>query len=173
MSPPFVDGHQHVHIIPEVSQVFAPCLRSYEILHSRIPFEDLSECDWIQPPSRRQFYSDVCENSIVARSVFTKYGILFSPAFLGLSLMGTDMTINSLSAGFLKVLKSTLSDNDPVDCELMCHPGYVNPPFVGGCRGTRGPDEFSNSPDRFHELETLRSKSLEILMLKHGAHLKN
>jgi len=174
-SPTFVDGHQHVHVIPEVAQVLAPCLRSFGIGESRIPLEDVSECDWIQPASRQQFYADVCQNSATSRMIFRKHQIAFPSAFLGLSLMGRDMTIAHLESALLKAFAAVpfndVGDDDDdhgANCELMSHPGYASPPFVGGCRGTCGPDEFSRSSDRIHELEFLQSKSLEKLFAKHG-----
>lgn len=46
----------------------------------------------------------------------------------------------------------------PVTMELMVHPGYPSEPPLGGCG--QGPDLFSQSPDRRHELDTLRDPRL-------------
>lgn len=46
----------------------------------------------------------------------------------------------------------------PITAELMVHPGYPSFPLQGGCG--EGPDDFSQSSDRLHELKTLRDPVL-------------
>lgn len=46
----------------------------------------------------------------------------------------------------------------PITVELMVHPGYPSHPLQGGCG--EGPDDFSQSSDRLHELNTLRDPAL-------------
>ena len=73
--PTHVDGHQHVHVLPLVCDVFAELLQKYSIKETRIPYEiGLSDCDWIEE-SRLQFYKKVCEDAQSARRVFNYYGI--------------------------------------------------------------------------------------------------
>ena len=54
-------------------------------------------------------------------------------------------------------------DLDPSErsksCELMVHPGYCTPCDQGGCGD--GPDDFSMSLDREHEMNILRSKEFQ------------
>lgn len=45
--------------------------------------------------------------------------------------------------------------------ELMVHPGYPSLPQEGGCG--EGPDDFSQSLDRLHELRTLTDPELRRL----------
>ena len=78
--------------------------------------------------------------------------------FIGLNLMGQDMTIAKLQH-FLKVtFQGQAADgnkqNGRLVCELMVHPGYM----TGDCGGCGcGPDVFSQSHDREHEIKILSS----------------
>lgn len=45
-----------------------------------------------------------------------------------------------------------------VTAELMVHPGYPSFPLQGGCG--EGPDDFSQSADRLHEMNMLRDPVL-------------
>nr|XP_021138602.1 carbohydrate deacetylase isoform X5 [Columba livia] len=76
--PPHMDGHQHVHVLPEVRHIFAEVLEEYGIKYTRVPIEPgLHNCDWI-PPSLMDFYLGVEEDSFNTVDVFTRHGI--SPA---------------------------------------------------------------------------------------------
>ena len=100
-----------------------------------------------------------------AQSAFSSHGIEHSRAFLGLTLMGKRMTVDSLQKAFSIV--SGIDGNDVV--ELMTHPGYPSDSSCSihncGCLGGDGPDSFSSSPDRLHELELLKSKEFHDLLL--------
>ncbi|NXS18095.1 YDJC deacetylase, partial [Mystacornis crossleyi] len=73
--PPHMDGHQHVHVLPEVRHVFAEVLEEFGIQYTRVPIEPgLHNCDWI-PPSLMDFYLGVEEDSFNTVDVFTKHGI--------------------------------------------------------------------------------------------------
>ncbi|XP_027507712.1 carbohydrate deacetylase isoform X2 [Corapipo altera] len=79
--PPHMDGHQHVHVLPEVRHVFAEVLEEYGIKYTRVPVEPgLHNCDWI-PPSLMDFYLGVEEDSFNTVDVFTKHGISASGGF--------------------------------------------------------------------------------------------
>lgn len=54
----------------------------------------------------------------------------------------------------------------PITAELMVHPGYPSFPLQGGCG--EGPDDFSQSSDRLHELTTLRDPVLLSYYQKQG-----
>ncbi|XP_074897698.1 carbohydrate deacetylase isoform X2 [Buteo buteo] len=73
--PPHMDGHQHIHVLPEVRHVFAEVLEEYGIKYTRVPIEPgLHNCDWI-PPSLMDFYLGVEEDSFNTVDVFTRHGI--------------------------------------------------------------------------------------------------
>lgn len=88
--------------------------------------------------------------------------------YLGLTTMGQNMSIPNLQRALNHALAAVSSGttsssasgcNKPVvTAELMVHPGYPSHPQEGGCG--EGPDEFSQSADRQHELSMLRDPSL-------------
>ena len=75
--PSYVDGHQHVHILPTVSEIFAEVLTSYDIVETRIPYElSIHQCNWIAHP-QMNFYEEVCKNSVSAAKIFKTGGIRY------------------------------------------------------------------------------------------------
>ncbi|NXX25996.1 YDJC deacetylase, partial [Nicator chloris] len=160
--PPHMDGHQHVHVLPEVRHVFAEVLEEYGIKYTRVPIEPgLHNCDWI-PPSLMDFYLGVEEDSFNTVDVFTKHGIRWADIYIGLSTMGRNMSVSSIcSAIDSAVLQLTAKAprSSTVTIELMVHPGYPSVPPTGGCG--QGPDDFSQSWERHHELQTLIKPELQ------------
>ncbi|NXQ61212.1 YDJC deacetylase, partial [Anthoscopus minutus] len=160
--PPHMDGHQHVHVLPEVRHVFAEVLEEYGIKYTRVPIEPgLHNCDWI-PPSLMDFYLGVEEDSFNTVDVFTKHGIRWPDIYIGLSTMGRNMSVSSIrSAIDSAVLQLTAKapQSSTVTIELMVHPGYPSVPPTGGCG--EGPDDFSQSWERLHELQTLIKPELQ------------
>lgn len=81
----------------------------------------------------------------------------------------------SLDDGVTSPLIMTQSDDAatdfyrPVTAELMVHPGYPSQPHQGGCG--EGPDDFSQSADRLHELNTLRDPLVLHYYRQQGIHL--
>ncbi|NWH36132.1 YDJC deacetylase, partial [Chloropsis hardwickii] len=158
--PPHMDGHQHVHVLPEVRHVFAEVLEEYGIKYTRVPIEPgLHNCDQI-PPSLMDFYLGVEEDSFNTVDVFRKHGIRWPDIYIGLSTMGRNMSVSSiLSAIDSAVLQLTAAPSSAVTIELMVHPGYPSVPPLGGCG--EGPDDFSQSWERLHELQTLIKPELQ------------
>lgn len=172
--PHHMDGHQHVHVLPEIRHVFAQVLEDYSITYTRVPIEpDLPRCDWIEKPLM-DFYLAVEKDSIETVDVFRKHGIRWPDIYIGLSTMGKNMSvcnilgaIDNATASLEKQNSSVLSspalppDQEirTVTIELMTHPGYPSISSVGGCG--KGPDDFSQSWERFHELQTLKNPDLQ------------
>ncbi len=85
--------------------------------------------------------------------------------------MGQNMSVPNLQRALSHALAAGLSgttsskasgSNQPVvTAELMVHPGYPSHPLEGGCG--EGPDDFSQSADRQHELSMLTGPSLQAL----------
>ncbi|NXE36507.1 YDJC deacetylase, partial [Ptilorrhoa leucosticta] len=154
--PPHMDGHQHVHVLPEVRHVFAEVLEEYGIKYTRVPIEPgLHNCDWI-PPSLMDFYLGVEEDSFNTVDVFTKHGIRWPDIYIGLSTMGRNMSVSSIRSAIdsaILELAAKAPQSGTVTIELMVHPGYPSVPPIGGCG--EGPDDFSQSWERLHELQTL------------------
>ncbi|XP_035196347.1 carbohydrate deacetylase isoform X2 [Oxyura jamaicensis] len=168
--PPHMDGHQHVHVLPEVRNVFAEVLEEYGIKYTRVPIEPgLHKCDWITP-SLMDFYLGVEEDSLNTVDVFTSHGIRWPDIYIGLSTMGKNMSVSTIwSAIDAAIVEFTSKAPSPpvhltpqsktVTIELMVHPGYPSVPPIGGCG--EGPDDFSQSWERLHELQTLIKPELQ------------
>lgn len=87
--------------------------------------------------------------------------------YLGLTTMSQHMSIPNLQRALSLALtagQSGTTSGHPgtelplVTAELMVHPGYPSLPHEGGCG--EGPDDFSQSDDRRHELSILSDPSL-------------
>lgn len=90
--------------------------------------------------------------------------------YLGLTTMGQNMSIPNLRRALSHAVASVSSgasigeprsDQPVVTAELMVHPGYPSQPQIGGCG--EGPDDFSQSADRQHELSVLKDPALQDL----------
>lgn len=163
--PHHMDGHQHVHVLPEVREVFAQVLSDLRIPYTRVPVEaGLHSCPWL-PAHLQRFYTQVEKDALDSIPVFTRYGIRWPDVYLGLTTMGQNMSISNLQTALSHALAagSTSSrasgpNHSVITAELMVHPGYPSQPHEGGCG--EGPDDFSLSADRKHELSMLRDPSL-------------
>ncbi|KAM8760979.1 carbohydrate deacetylase isoform 2-T2 [Acanthopagrus schlegelii] len=166
--PHHMDGHQHVHVLPEVREVFAQVMSDLRIPYTRVPKEaGLHSCPWL-PAHLQRFYTQVEKDATDSIPVFTRYGIRWPDVYLGLTTMGQNMSVPNLQRALSHALaswpsgstsSSASSCNQPVITgELMVHPGYPSHSQVGGCG--EGPDDFSQSADRQHELNMLRDPSL-------------
>lgn len=177
--PHHMDGHQHVHVLPEVREVFAQVLSDLKIPYTRVPVEPgLHSCPTL-PAHLQRFYSQVERDALDSIPVFTRYGIRWPDVYLGLTTMGQNMSVpnlqralsHALAAGSSGTTSSSASGSSQpmVTAELMVHPGYPSNPHEGGCG--EGPDDFSQSADRQHELNVLTDPSLLALYSQEGVQL--
>lgn len=92
--------------------------------------------------------------------------------------MGRNMSLGNLqrALGHAVAAGPSGSDSTAPECdqtvmtaELMVHPGYPSRPQEGGCG--EGPDDFSQSDDREHELNVLTHASVLALYRQHGVQL--
>ncbi|XP_010875233.2 carbohydrate deacetylase isoform X2 [Esox lucius] len=170
--PSHMDGHQHIHVLPEVREVFAQVLSDCGISYTRVPVErGLHACPWLSPVLR-DFYMQVEKDALESIPVFRHHGIRWPDVYLGLTTMGGNMSITNLRRAFSHALDGWVSLSPPsgvdrihtnlahtvLTAELMVHPGYPSQPQEGGCG--EGPDDFSQSVDREHELITLKDPAL-------------
>lgn len=51
--PPYVDGHQHVHVYPRFAEAIAMVLQEYGITKTRFPSEDMDEVGWMNDNPRK------------------------------------------------------------------------------------------------------------------------
>lgn len=73
--PTHIDGHQHVHIIPQVCKILAVVMKNAGIYWTRIPIErNFDGCAWIEEP-RRSFYKSVMSQANDAKQVFSSHGV--------------------------------------------------------------------------------------------------
>lgn len=177
--PEHMDGHQHVHVLPEVREVFAQVLSELGIQYTRVPVEPgLHSCTWL-PAHLHRFYTQVEKDAVDSIPVFKRYGIRWPDVYLGLTTMGHNMSASSLQRALAHGLEAGLashspaetaaSSRPPVTAELMVHPGYPSIPQQGGCGD--GPDDFSQSSDRQHELTVLTEPDVLRLYSQQGVQL--
>ncbi|KAM9810804.1 carbohydrate deacetylase [Neosynchiropus ocellatus] len=158
--PQHMDGHQHVHVLPEVRDVFAQVLSDLKIPYTRVPVEPgLHSCSWL-PAHLRRFYAQVEKDALESIPVFSRFGIRWPDVYLGLTTMGQNMSVSNLQRALRHALATAPSTSDEavVTAELMVHPGYPSCPTEGGCG--EGPDDFSRSEERQHELRVLTEPGL-------------
>ncbi|XP_017292559.2 carbohydrate deacetylase isoform X2 [Kryptolebias marmoratus] len=166
--PHHMDGHQHVHVLPDIREVFAHVLSDLRILYTRVPVEPgLQNCPWL-PEHLQSFYIKVEKDALDSIPVFKRHGIRWPDVYLGLTTMGQNMSFSSLQRAIKQALAAGLSDSrsrsgsefhqSVVTAELMVHPGYPSYPKEGGCG--EGPDDFSQSAERHHELSVLTDPSV-------------
>ena len=84
--------------------------------------------------------------------------------FVGMTIMGANMSIDRLRSSLLKAYEHNERTTDDrgsamSSVELMVHPGYPARSDSGGC-GV-GPDDFAMSRDRRHEIDVLTSDSVK------------
>lgn len=169
-NPQHMDGHQHVHVLPRIREVFAQVLHEHGIIYTRVPVEvGLNKCDWIQG-ELMEFYRGVENDALNTVEVFKNHDIRWPDIYIGLSTMGKNMTISNIQQALdysIQSLHGCRSSHSSlrsphsrtsITIELMTHPGYPSVPPVGGCG--EGPDDFSQSWERLHEMEVLKNPLL-------------
>lgn len=73
--PTHIDGHQHVHVLPQVCEILAEVMRNAGIHWTRIPVErNLDERDWIEEP-RKSFFTSIITEAQNAKLTFSRHGI--------------------------------------------------------------------------------------------------
>nr|XP_039271867.1 carbohydrate deacetylase-like [Styela clava] len=146
-----VDGHQHAHIMPLVRDAFCEVLNEYGITQTRLPLEeDIVKKDL---GLQNSFFKYVDECSKDCLTTFLKYDIKHTDKFIGSSTMGINMSFESLRN---LLLKAFTEESLNTKCELMVHPGFRCAGEEGGCG--QGPDDFSRSKYREHEMAVLRNQ---------------
>ncbi|XP_068127668.1 carbohydrate deacetylase isoform X2 [Hyperolius riggenbachi] len=183
-NPQHMDGHQHVHVLPRIGEEFAEVMREHGIPYTRVPVEvGLNRCDWIQG-ELMEFYRGVETDALNTVELFKSHGIRWPGIYIGLSTMGKNMSISNIQRALDNSIESFLSSQSPhslphslphhasadsVSIELMAHPGYPSVPPEGGCG--QGPDDFSQSWERLHEMEVLKDPLLHSYYSQRGVKL--
>lgn len=167
-SPTHVDGHQHVHVLPGVCQVFAEALQEYGVRFTRLPAErGVGSCAWLEAPARA-FACTVERDARAAIGPFSRHGLRWTDAFVGLSTCGRHMSAHRVLGSLARALED-IPAGHALTAELMAHPGYPSVPPAGGCG--EGPDAFSCSWERLHELHVLTAPTLRAWLAQNGVQL--
>ncbi|XP_036076498.1 carbohydrate deacetylase isoform X2 [Rousettus aegyptiacus] len=78
-NPTHVDGHQHVHVLPGVCQVFAEALQAHGVRFTRLPLErGIGSCTWLEAPARA-FACAVAHDARAAAGPFSRRGLRHWP----------------------------------------------------------------------------------------------
>ncbi|XP_004607637.2 carbohydrate deacetylase isoform X1 [Sorex araneus] len=166
--PTHVDGHQHVHVLPGVCQVFAEALQAHGVQFTRMPLErGVGSCPWLEAPARA-FACAVERDAEAAVGPFSCHGLRWPDVFVGLSTCGRHMSAHRVSGALARALEGMPEDH-ALTAELMAHPGYPSVPPAGGCG--EGPDAFSCSWERLHELHVLTAPTLRARFAQDGVRL--
>ncbi|XP_056001018.1 carbohydrate deacetylase-like [Ostrea edulis] len=166
--PTHIDGHQHAHLVPGVCEVFGSLLQENRVRSTRCPYEDLEPnhvYSWSADAvdDFDSFFRKIVQDAARAKNSMKESDIWVTDRFVGLQTMGPDMTLERLQRQIAKVYGPP--GNDVITCELMVHPGYRTS-TEGGCG--IGPDDFSMSGEREHEMSILRSKEMLEFYHKQG-----
>ncbi|XP_053445487.1 carbohydrate deacetylase isoform X2 [Nycticebus coucang] len=166
--PTHVDGHQHVHVLPGVCQVFAEALQAYGVRFTRLPLErGVGSCAWLEAPAR-VFACAVERDARAAVGPFSRHGLRWTDVFVGMSTCGRHMSAHRVSGALARALEG-IPTGHALTAELMAHPGYPSVPPAGGCG--EGPDAFSCSWERLHELRVLTAPTLRARLAQEGVQL--
>lgn len=102
-SPPnHIDGHQHIHIIPEIAEIISEIMSDYfGIYHVRIPEENEALFDNLvyEVPyndDRRKFHKKIINDCKISRKIYLRNNILSTANFLGMTVMGKNFTENNI-----------------------------------------------------------------------------
>lgn len=181
-APSHADGHQHVHILPGIREIFAEEVAAAGISWVRVPSLGYFESAAL-PPDRAAFYRGVDADCPAARAIFAAHGLRSSIAFAGFTLGGSACSIAAVLGACTAAMSQKsidgIADHNATahafeaapDLELMFHPGIPVPldaPVAeAGCGGASA-DDFSQSPDRGAELELLTSVDLRSRLESQG-----
>ncbi|XP_077602012.1 carbohydrate deacetylase isoform X4 [Crocuta crocuta] len=119
--PTHVDGHQHVHVLPGVCQVFAEVLQANEVRFTRLPVErGVGGCEWLEAPARA-FACSVERDARAAVGPFSRYG---------LRVEGGQTSIHVAPTPDLSSHRPSPAYHSPAG---PCLPLMPQPPQVDGC----------------------------------------
>ena len=113
--PDFVDGHQHVHIFPQVRDAVL------DVVRTRLPNVWVRQCGRRLPMAarfgdRKGLLLDILSARFRERARIL--GVTVNPAFAGSYDFGSDPDFAALFPRFL--------DGLPENSVVMCHPGFVD-----------------------------------------------
>ena len=113
--PDFIDGHQHVHLFPQVREALLSVVKNVA------PNVWVRQCGRIGPLHKRvadgkAIALDILSNGF--RRLADQYGVRINPAFAGTYGFAEDADYAQIFPKFLRGL--------PDGSVVMCHPGFVD-----------------------------------------------
>jgi len=114
-NPDYVDGHQHIHVFPQISNALVPALKQ------EAPQAWLRQCGRAASTSKsladpKGYILDALSARL--RRLAARHGVRTNPAFAGTYSFRQDADFNKLFEEFL--------DGLPDGSLVMCHPGKVD-----------------------------------------------
>jgi predicted glycoside hydrolase/deacetylase ChbG (UPF0249 family) len=143
-APDYVDGHQHVHLFPQVREAFLAAVRP------AAPQAWVRQCGRSATGTRRRFtpLKAVLLDALSARfrRLCDRAGVRYNPGFAGAYDFTRDTDFAGLMSGFVAAVPDTGL--------VMCHPGFVDEVLVSlDPLTTQRQREFDFlASDRFAEL---------------------
>lgn len=114
-----INSHEHIHIVPEILDIFISLAREFDIPALRYPRRDRP----MRPFNIRDLYkkSILSYFSAINAGLFKSSGLFYTDHFLGL-----------LDAGKIEedILIDMLGNLKDGVTELVCHPGFLSPEVI-------------------------------------------
>ena len=113
--PDFIDGHQHVHLFPQVREALLSVVKDVA------PNVWVRQCGRIDPLHKRVADGKAIALDILStgfRRLANRYGVRMNPAFAGTYGFAKDADYAQIFPKFLRGL--------PDESVVMCHPGFVD-----------------------------------------------
>eukprot|EP00117_Sycon_ciliatum_P011820 scpid48560/ scgid13132/ UPF0249 protein ydjC homolog len=111
--PHHADGHQHIHVLPGVRDVFASELHKHSVHWTRLPIEPhITHACWVST-ARRQFYQQITDDARQSLAVFASHGIASTRHFVGMATMGADMLVSRIVSEIRQVSRDPQCTSTP------------------------------------------------------------
>jgi chitin disaccharide deacetylase len=113
--PDFIDGHQHVHLLPQVGDALLA------VMKERTPAAWVRQCGRTSPLMKRRGHAKAHLLDVLSRRMRRRcaiLGVATNPGFAGAYDFGRSTAYDAVFASFL--------DGLPDGGVVMCHPGFVD-----------------------------------------------
>ena len=126
VTPTHLDGHLHVHVLPELSSIVIDLAREFGIRSVRSPTEDLERT--LPSLSKALGPSLAALKRSAIAYVVNSLASGFRKRMRGAGLLCPDAFVGMVHSGLLNArsLSALLSTVPEGTTELMCHPGYTS-----------------------------------------------